>query len=127
MERWETSPSEKNAIERVMEEESYIAWLGKDYANRLKQRMLKRHFLDRKNDQPLPKWATDIFYDFTLGFRRRIRVVMFHNFDILNEDPRKYRPGWDNKESPQWLTEFRMKKLEEARKLIAKKKQEGTL
>lgn len=127
MERWRTKPSEKNAIIRVTEDPDFIKWFGWGIAKKVQKRMLRRHFLDRNRDQPLPKWATDIFYDTSLGFRRRIRVVMFHNFDILNKDPRKYDPGFRNDNTPKWLTEFRKRKIEEAKKFINKKIEEGKL
>lgn len=76
----------ENAIERVLSMDAVAKHYG-DAIEGIKKNMLASHPLDCEKDQPLPKWATDILKDKSVGYRTRIRIAMMHHFDITGESP----------------------------------------
>ena len=116
----------ENAIERVLSMNAVVKHYGVDIED-IKKNMLASHPLDCEKDQPLPKWATDILKDKSVGYRTRIRIVMMHHFDITGESPSwRFVQPKDMKEAPprdppKELVELRSKNKAKAEEYFKRK------
>jgi hypothetical protein len=117
-----------NAIDRVFSRESLKRHHGEETVKKLKEEYRVRHPLNFMRDDPVPEWAISILRDSTVGYRTRIRILMMHQYDIINMCPTKVLT--ENEELtkapestvPSWLVDAREMAAERAIKILKKYK-----
>ena len=119
----------KDAIERVLTSPQVAHKYGKDFCDGVIAQSKRWGILNYKTDEPLPKWAIDILNMTEFGYRTRYALLVEHNYDITGSADRENHLRKSKTEAPpldvpEWLTEFRKKQADVAKKYLERKDKE---
>lgn len=112
-----------SAIDRVLLKNGcFRRHYGDDYAKQALVGLRNDHRLDPDNDQPMPKWATDLLRDSRIGYRLRVRIVLTHQYDLTGDvscQAETYNAP--KRKPPTWLSSHRDYRRDLAKKYLIKK------